>query len=74
MTNSRFQLPQTAEVIAVCKIWPHILSTLLLGQAGVYLSRAWPFEVIVIAILLEQQNQLEILEQRLQALWAPPLP
>jgi hypothetical protein len=43
-------------------------------QAGVYLSRAWPFEVIVIAILLEQQKQLEILEQRLQALLAPPLP
>jgi hypothetical protein len=43
-------------------------------QAGVYLSRAWPFEVIVMAILLEQQKQLEILEQRLQALLAPPLP
>jgi hypothetical protein len=43
-------------------------------QAGVYLSRAWPFEVIVIAMLLEQQKQLEILEQRLQALLAPPLP
>jgi hypothetical protein len=25
-------------------------------QAGVYLSRAWPFEVIVMAILLEQQK------------------
>jgi hypothetical protein len=43
-------------------------------QAGVYRSRAWPFEVIVITILLEQQKQLEILEQRLQALLAPPLP
>ena len=43
-------------------------------QAGVYLSRAWPFEVIVMAILLEQQKQLEALEQRLQALLAPPLP
>ena len=43
-------------------------------QAGVYLLRAWPFEVIVMAILLEQQKQLEVLEQRLQALMAPPLP
>jgi hypothetical protein len=43
-------------------------------QAGVYLSRAWPFEMIVMAILLEQQKQLEASEQRLQVLLAPPLP
>jgi hypothetical protein len=43
-------------------------------QAGVYLSRAWPFEVIVMAILLEQQKQLEVLEQRLRAVLPPPLP
>ena len=43
-------------------------------QAGVYLSRAWPFEVIVMAILLGQQKQLEMLERRFQALLAPPLP
>jgi len=29
--------------------------------------------VIVTAILLEQQKQLEVLEQRFQALLAPPL-
>jgi hypothetical protein len=28
-------------------------------QAGVYLSRPWPFEVIAMAILLEQQKRLE---------------
>ena len=43
-------------------------------QAGVYLSRPWPFEVIGMAILLEQQKQPETLGRRLQALLAPPLP
>ena len=28
-------------------------------QAGVYLSRPWPFEVIAMAMLLEQQKRLE---------------
>ncbi|HXH08207.1 MAG TPA: hypothetical protein VNP04_00295 [Alphaproteobacteria bacterium] len=28
-------------------------------QAGVYLSRPWPFEVIAMAILLEQQKRLD---------------
>src|SRR5262245_54495740 len=28
-------------------------------QAGVYLSRPWPFEVLVMAMLLEQHKQLE---------------
>jgi hypothetical protein len=28
-------------------------------QAGVMVSRPWPFETIVMAILLEQQKQLE---------------
>jgi hypothetical protein len=28
-------------------------------QAGVYLSRPWPFEVIAMAILLEHHQQLE---------------
>jgi hypothetical protein len=31
-------------------------------QAGVMVSRPWPFETIVMAILLEQQKQLEQLE------------
>jgi hypothetical protein len=37
-------------------------------QAGVMLSRPWPFETIVMAILLEQQKQLERLERLLDAL------
>jgi hypothetical protein len=28
-------------------------------QAGVYLSRPWPFEVIMMAMLLEQQKRLD---------------
>jgi hypothetical protein len=34
-------------------------------QAGVMLSRPWPFETLVMAILLEQQKQLEQLERLL---------
>ena len=37
-------------------------------QAGVMMSRPWPFETIVMAILLEQQKQLERLESLLDAL------
>jgi hypothetical protein len=42
-------------------------------QARVYVSRPWPFEVIVMAILFEQQKQLEALERRIQALLPSPL-
>jgi hypothetical protein len=43
-------------------------------QAGVYLSRPWPFEVIAMAILLEQQKQLERVCQWMDACGhaAPP--
>lgn len=37
-------------------------------QAGVYLSRPWPFEVIAMAILLEHHKRLEGLLIRLEAL------
>jgi hypothetical protein len=37
-------------------------------QAGVMMSRPWPFETMVIAVLLEQHRQLERLERRLDAL------
>jgi hypothetical protein len=37
-------------------------------QAGVMVSRAWPFETIVMAVLLEQQKQVEQLERLLDAL------
>jgi hypothetical protein len=36
-------------------------------QAGVYLSRPWPFEVIAMAILLEQHKRLEQLLARCEA-------
>jgi len=36
-------------------------------QAGVYLSRPWPFEVIAMAVLLEHHKQLEHLLARLEA-------
>jgi hypothetical protein len=36
-------------------------------QAGVYLSRPWPFEVIVMAMLLEHHKRLEHLLARLEA-------
>jgi hypothetical protein len=36
-------------------------------QAGVYLSRPWPFEVIAMAMLLEHHKQLEQLLARLEA-------
>ena len=37
-------------------------------QAGVMMSRPWPFDTIVMAILLEQHKQLERLERLLDAL------
>ena len=37
-------------------------------QAGVYLSRPWPFEVIAMAILLEQHKLLEQLLMQLETL------
>jgi hypothetical protein len=36
-------------------------------QAGVYLSRPWPFEVIAMAVLLEHHKQLEHLLARFEA-------
>src|SRR5215813_6250186 len=43
-------------------------------QAGVYLSRPWPFEVIAMAMLLEHHKQLERLLIRLDALCQSVLP
>jgi hypothetical protein len=43
-------------------------------QAGVYLSRPWPFEVIVIAMLLEHHKQLEHLLTQLEACCQSALP
>ena len=37
-------------------------------QAGVMVSRPWPFETIVMAIVLEQQKQVEQLERLLDEL------
>ncbi len=37
-------------------------------QAGVMVSRPWAFETIVMAVLLEQQKQLERAERVLEAL------
>jgi hypothetical protein len=37
-------------------------------QAGVYLSRPWPFEVIAMAMLLEHHKRLEQLLTRFEAL------
>ena len=37
-------------------------------QAGVMVARPWPFETIVMAIVLEQQKQLERLESLLNEL------
>ena len=37
-------------------------------QAGVYLSRPWPFEVIAMAILLEQHKLLERLLAQLEGI------
>jgi hypothetical protein len=37
-------------------------------QAGVYLSRPWPFEVIAMAMLLEHHKRLEHLLTQLEAL------
>jgi hypothetical protein len=43
-------------------------------QAGVYLSRPWPFEVIAMAMLLEHHKQLERLLTRLEACYQSTLP
>ena len=37
-------------------------------QAGVMVSRPWPFETIVMAVLLEQEKRIEQLLKRLEAL------
>jgi hypothetical protein len=37
-------------------------------QAGVMVARPWPFETIVMAIVLEQQKQMERLESLLDEL------
>ena len=37
-------------------------------QAGVMVSRPWPFETIVMAVFLEQQKQVERLESMLDEL------
>jgi hypothetical protein len=37
-------------------------------QAGVIMSRPWPFETVVMAILLEQHKQLERTERPLEDL------
>jgi hypothetical protein len=37
-------------------------------QAGVYLSRPWPFEVIAMAMLLEHHKRIEQLLMRLEEL------
>jgi hypothetical protein len=37
-------------------------------QAGVMVARAWPFETIVMAIVLEQQKQLERVQTLLDEL------
>jgi hypothetical protein len=37
-------------------------------QAGVMVARPWPFESIVMAIVLEQQKQLERLQSLLDEL------
>jgi hypothetical protein len=37
-------------------------------QAGVMVSRPWPFETIVMAIILEQQKRLERLQSLLDEL------
>ena len=43
-------------------------------QAGVYLSRPWPFEVIAMAMLLEQHKRLEQLLARFEAFCQSTLP
>ena len=43
-------------------------------QAGVYLSRPWPFEVIAMAMLLEHHKRLEHLLARLEAFCQSPRP
>jgi hypothetical protein len=37
-------------------------------QAGVMVSRPWPFETIAMAIMLEQQKQLERVQRLIDAL------
>ena len=40
------------------------------GQADVMVSRPWPFETIVMAILLEQEKRVEEMVKRLEELLA----
>jgi len=42
-------------------------------QSEVYLVRPWAFEVIMMAMLLEQQKLLEAIEHELQSLWGQTL-
>jgi hypothetical protein len=37
-------------------------------QSGVMVSRPWPFETIVLAVLLEQQKLVEQIQQRIEGL------
>jgi len=37
-------------------------------QAGVMASRPWPFETIVLAVLLEQEQRIEMLLREIEAL------
>ncbi len=41
-------------------------------QAGVYASRPWPFETILISILLEHEKALAELKERIRALEKAP--
>jgi hypothetical protein len=43
-------------------------------QAGVMVSRAWPFETIVMAVLLEQEKRIEQLLYQRQELEAARTP
>lgn len=43
-------------------------------QAGVYASRPWPFETILISILLEHEKALVELRERLKGLEPPASP
>jgi hypothetical protein len=43
-------------------------------QAGAYLSRPWPFEVIAMAILLEHHKLLERLLSQIEQPAFPPAP
>jgi hypothetical protein len=42
-------------------------------QAGVYASRPWPLETILISILIEQEKALAVLREKLRKLEPPAL-